>query len=240
MYIGKVYQNKEGCDFKVLAYSGNKMTVEWQDSYRHQMMVDANKALKGAILNPYHPTAYGVGFVGVGDFSKSKDGTSSRAYITWRGMLQRCYHEKTRRKLPTYEQCTVDVIWHNFQNFAKWFYEQYRTSWELDKDLLVKGNKLYGPDTCLMLPQEINLSLTKREASRGPSLIGVTYNTKTEKYIAQASNIHLGTFNSEVDAFLCYKDYKEGRLQKLAQLYKGKIPDEAFLALVNYQVEQGD
>ena len=49
----------------------------------------------------------------------------------------------------------------------------------LDKDLLSKGNKVYSESTCVFIPKDINLLLTKSTASRGEHLIGVHWcNTK--------------------------------------------------------------
>ena len=35
--------------------------------------------------------------------------------------------------------------------------------WEIDKDVLLKGNKIYSEDTCVFIPPCLNLMLTKRE-----------------------------------------------------------------------------
>lgn len=238
MYIGKVYQNKRGDSFKILAYSGNKMTIEWQDDYKHQMEVAATKAAKGLVDNPYSPEVYGKGFIGVGKFEKTSNGDPTKAYNAWRGMLQRCYHELTRLKLPTYEQCTVATPWHNFQNFAGWFYENYKAGWEVDKDLLLKGNKLYSEDTCAMVPGEINVVLLKSKAIRGDCLIGVS--KKNEKFVAQMNGRYLGYFETELEAYLCYKTHKEKKLKDLAHYYRAGLSTKAFQALIDYEVEQGD
>ena len=50
---------------------------------------------------------------------------------------------------------------------------------QLDKDLLVKGNKVYNESTCVFLPKEINSVLTKSTASRGDYLIGVCWSKNT-------------------------------------------------------------
>lgn len=70
-------------------------------------------------------------------------------------MLQRCYDKDSLEKNPTYKDCTVAEEWHNFQNFAEWFKENYIEGYHLDKDIKIKGNRVYGPDRCMFVtPQE--------------------------------------------------------------------------------------
>lgn len=84
-----------------------------------------------------------------------------KAYKVWGGMLQRCYGTNSAIKYPRYVGCSVCEEWKSFQLFAKWFLEQPNNSEkfpknELEKDILVKGNKVYSPETCCFVPQEIN------------------------------------------------------------------------------------
>jgi hypothetical protein len=77
-------------------------------------------------------------------------------------MMMRCYSLKWSSKFPTYKDCIVDERWHNFQIFGEWFEENYVEGFELDKDILGKSSKIYSPETCCFVPQEINLMFTKR------------------------------------------------------------------------------
>lgn len=82
-------------------------------------------------------------------------------YRKWAAIFERCYSEVFQKKHPTYIGCTVDERWHSFMAFREWVLAQ--PEWEglhLDKDLLVPGNKIYGPDTCLFISSFINSSLT--------------------------------------------------------------------------------
>jgi hypothetical protein len=99
---------------------------------------------------------YGVGFIGEGKFKSSLNGVRSKAHKTWTGMLERCYSEKCHARNPTYKECSVCDEWHNFQNFAKWFFKNYIKGFELDKDIKVKGNKIYSPDTCIFVSPKKN------------------------------------------------------------------------------------
>ena len=77
-------------------------------------------------------------------------------YIKWKHMLERCYSPKYHKNFPTYIGCSVCPEWRYFSKFRLWMENQNWKSMELDKDLLVKGNQVYGPDTCCFIPKPIN------------------------------------------------------------------------------------
>jgi hypothetical protein len=172
------------------------------------------------------------------------DKVQTRAASTWYGMKKRVRDAKKR---PTYEGCTISADFLDFQIFAEWCQHQVgygNAGWELDKDLLVRGNKMYSPATCVFVPPEINVALTKADKSRGSSPIGVSYKKSHSKYVAQvgigAVQKHLGLFDTEDEAFAAYKVAKEQFLQELAEQYKGQIDDRAYLALLRYEVSRED
>lgn len=98
-----------------------------------------------------------IGFIGQGKYSWK---THSLIAEVWSSMFQRSYSKKFHLKNPTYKNCSVDKRWHNFQNFATDYERMYPKNaiekFHLDKDILVPGNKIYGPDTCCFVPKEIN------------------------------------------------------------------------------------
>ena len=104
---------------------------------------------------------YGIGFIGVGNYKSRNKTGHTKAYNAWAAMLQRCYDSKLHLRNPTYKECSVIEEWYNFQNFAGWFEKNYIDGYQLDKDLLIKGNKIYSPETCCFVPKEINLILGK-------------------------------------------------------------------------------
>lgn len=144
--------------------------------------MEENNLKMGNIKNTYLPTVYSIGYLGEGEFKPTFKGKRTKEYSTWQGMLQRCYDEKFNNRHISYKKCEVCEEWHCFQNFAEWFYENYRPEimqgWQLDKDILVKGNKIYSPETCCFLPQRINKLLTKNNRVRGEYPIGVDYYKK--------------------------------------------------------------
>jgi hypothetical protein len=208
---------------------------------------------KGKISCPYERKVYEVGYPGEGEYKVKENGKNTRVYDTWHNMLYRCYDSKYHKKQPTYTNCEVDEDWLNFQNFAKWYYDNYYEVKDeimhLDKDILVKHNKIYSPDTCVFVPQKINGLFIKRDKSRGESVIG-TSSLKNGKYIVHCSMInpetgeskgkHLGIYETQDKAFEVYKYYKEKNIKEVADYYKDLIPIKLYDALYNYEVEITD
>ena len=168
-------------------------------------------------------------------------------------MLERCYNEKNRHKNPTYKNCNVSKEFHNFQNFGYWdennYYDIEGEKMCLDKDILVKHNKIYSPDTCVYVPNTINTLFTKNDSKRGTNPIGVS-NYKNGKYVSQCNlinpktgkskNKYLGLYETQEKAFEVYKYYKEKNINEVADYYKGQIPQEVYDALYAYEVEIDD
>lgn len=212
-----------------------------------------NSFKNGNVKCPYEPKVCGIGYIGEGKYRVSKNGKNTKVYDTWRDMLKRCYDEKHRGKNPSYIDCKVDKNWHNFQNFAKWYednyYEVESERMHLDKDILVKHNKVYSPDTCIFVPQTINLLFVKRDKSRGVSLIG-TSPFKNGKYrvdcqminpeTGKSKNEYLGYYETQQKGFEVYKYYKERNIKRVADYYKEQIPSELYNAMYNYEVEIDD
>jgi len=106
-------------------------------------------------------------------------------YSRWRDMLKRCYSEKYHKSRPSYVGCSVCDEWLYFMTFRKWMIEQDWEGMALDKDFLVQGNKVYSPDTCVFMPQQLNSLLVDCSAARGELPLGVSWHKGANKYRAQ-------------------------------------------------------
>ena len=158
-------------------------------------------------------------------------------------MLKRCYSEVSFKKSPSYEQCLTSETFNHYQQFKTWCNQQLgfgNTGWELDKDILVKGNKVYSEDTCCFVPKEINLLLVKHDKGRGDYLLGVDYHKNRKQFRARCSDKHLGWFNTELEAFRAYKQAKEAYIKEVANKWKDKIDPKVYDALIKYKVEITD
>lgn len=115
--------------------------------------------------------------------------------------------------------------------------------WQLDKDVLIKGNKAYSPDACCFVSSEINNLFIKSDSKRGEYPIGVT-KVKGGKYRAQIVKnnkvVYLGTFKTIEEAFQVYKTAKEQYIKEIADKYKNLIDKKVYQALINYKVEITD
>ena len=207
---------------------------------------------KGNIKCVYEKRTYGVGYLGIGEYSSKENGKKTKCYETWQKMLQRCYDDKLKEKYLTYKECEVCTEWHDFQNFAEWYENNYYEIEDevmcLDKDILVKGNKIYSPNTCVFVPQNINKLFTKCDKSRGKHPIGMTL-TSSGTYQVQCSNgygkrIYLGTYSTKEEAFRVYKQYKEKVIKEVIDSYERIIPEPHYSKLkkkmYNYRVEISD
>lgn len=201
----------------------------------------------GHIKCPYEPRFSGVGYIGEGKYKMCENGIETQSSIIWCSMLQRCYNSNNLLKCSTYNDCYVCDEWLNYQNFAKWYNDNYYTVNDeimcLDKDILYKGNRIYGPDTCIFVPTKINNLFTKCNKSRGGYPIGVSF--YNNKYIATCSNGYgnnkkLGRYNTIEEAFNVYKEYKEYIIKQIAEEYKEFIPFILYEALCSYEVDITD
>lgn len=245
--IGQIFENKYG-RYEVVAYeSARKVQVRWQD-YSCDVWCQWHDAVRGNVKNPMYPSIFGVGYFGVGPyFAYAKNSKIiEKSYSCWKAMLQRCYDNSPYNQWDSYRDCSVEPFWHNYQNFAKWYLDNYKEDHQLDKDILVKGSRTYGPDVCLFVPTRINRLFIRNKSCRGGLPIGVHMKQKvTPRYLATCANIdgvveYLGTYNTPTEAFLVYKNFKESVIKQVAEQYKDKIPELLYNILVTYQVAQDD
>lgn len=207
---------------------------------------------KESIKCPYERRTFGMGYIGEGKYKSKENGKHTRVYNSWNNMLRRCYDSKLHKKHPTYIGCESDKDWLCFQNFSNWdknnYYKVEDERMCLDKDILIKHNKIYSPETCVYVPQTINKLFTKRDNARGDSCIGTS--PYQNKYMVQCWLInpqtgkskqeYLGLYDTQEKGFEIYKYYKEHNIKEVADYYKCQIPGELYDALYSYEVEIGD
>ena len=230
-----------GMSMRIIGGDASDLTIEFEDG----TVVNGNLRLEnfkiGVIRNPNADTFFGVGKMGVGYNSVS----NPKEFNMWSGMLERSYSLLRKASDPTYKNCTASEYFRNFQNFIKWYNEN---KWEcdnqlvLDKDILIKGNKLYGENTCVLVDRHINNLFTSgSKACRGKYPIGMS--ERRGKFEVSYRGKWLGAHLTELEAFNTYKHAKESYIKQVADEYKSKyptFPQKLYDAMYKYEVEITD
>lgn len=198
----------------------------------------------GNIKDKFASTVCSKGIIG-DEVTIDNYGNQLPSYKCWYSMIHRCYDKHLKRD-KSYINCEVCEEWLHYSNFKKWYdknyYEIERENMCLDKDILIKGNKIYSPNTCIFVPNRINVLFAKSDSTRGKLPIGVSkYNNKYKSYILiDGKQKHLGVYDNKIDAFNSYKIAKENEIKRIADYYKENIPNKLYLAMYNWKVEIDD
>ena len=245
--VGKVYKSTSSGDFKVLKYNGyGNVEIQFLKT-GYETSATLGNIRNGKVKDPCVPSVYGVGVIGT-KYTSKVNGALTKEYVLWNNMLSRCYSDSYKKRYQTYDGCEVSDKFKSYEYFYEWCNKQVGfgvEGFELDKDLLIKGNKVYSEDSCVFIPSEINQLLTKNTASRGKYLIGVCWCNTKKAFVAQVSKSkgkreHLGFFKTELEAFNAYKVAKEAFVKEQAGKFKSQIDPRAYNALMNYEVNIDD
>lgn len=243
--VGCVYSTRNNGDMVITKYvNKNEVYVNFIKT-GYMTVARMGNIRKGNVRDRLLPSVYNVGICG--DETVYADGKHTVEYELWSGILQRCYSEKDREKFSAYNGCTVSENFKYFPYFKDWCKAQTgfnREGWQLDKDILVKGNKLYSENNCCFVPREINNLFIKRYANRGAYPIGVSYHKSGRKFTSNTSidglQQSLGLFNTPEEAFQAYKQAKECYIKDTANKWRDQIDPRTYEALMNYKVEMTD
>lgn len=238
IYLNKDYTLLDGSHIKIVEYDTCKnITIEFD--YGYKIKTTVNILNKGYFKHPNLRTVYNIGYIGVGGYNVADDKVM---YDKWSGMLRRCCDEKYKEKHPTYKNCKVVEEWECFQNFANWYSKKHRKGYELDKDILIKGNKIYSPETCCFVPSRINSLFIKRDNDRGEYPLGVSYNKRDNLYAISLPKDKKGKLNFKTceEAFNNFKILKEEYIKEVADEWKENIDLEVHEAMYRWIIEITD
>ncbi|HBY7915527.1 hypothetical protein [Acinetobacter baumannii] len=192
-----------------------------------------------------------VAGVGVNDFNGPIriNGKKIWEYNLWRNVLSRCYNQKFLDKCPSYIGVNCSEEWFVLSKFVEDIHEvpnhhRYELEgWNLDKDILIKGNRTYSKDAVCFVPKEINSLFTKSDATRGSLPIGVHLvreGVYTSSIRLAGKKTNLGCFRNSLEAFETYKQAKHQEIKRLANKWKDQIHDSVYEALLRYEVSIND
>lgn len=240
--LGKSFVSNHGEKYTVVDYvDSHRVAIKFEDGLIYWSSSNSIKA--GRIINLNRITTCGRGFIGDGQHTPTILGVKTLAYVKWQSMFNRVYGIR-RKANACYDDCSVDTRWNNFQTFAEWFTtksQSFNTSYTgeicLDKDLLCIGSKEYSPDTCCLLPVEINV------ASKVST--GFYYDNDRQKFCVDLTTLNgvrknerLGRFSNEDIALNVYSEAKDKYMVYLADKFKEYLSDDAYEALLDFNTKQ--
>ena len=246
MQEGDVFKTKSYGDLIITKYVNSKAVCVKFVVTGYETTTKASNVIAGSVKDGLLPTVHGIGITG--DSQVRVDGKHTKEYRLWNNMLKRCYSVGCQKVRPTYIDCSVSENFRYLQYFKEWCNNQIGFNsvdekgkpFALDKDILVKGNRVYNEDVCVFVPQEVNLLFTKRDKSRGEYPIGVSFHKSRGMLTATLNNKYLGYFNTAEQAFQVYKTAKEAYIKEVANKWKDKIDPKVYEALMNYEVHIDD
>ena len=156
-------------------------------------------------------------------------------YMTWKNMLRRCYDIRFHSRQPTYMGCSICDDWVLFSNFKLWMETQDWNGKQLDKDIILPGNKIYSPETCAFVDHSAN-SLFKDSLNTSlPKGVGIDKTGK--KYTAfcgvDGKCLYLGSFDYVDDAECAYKKEKKKQIIKVANRQTDRRVTSALIQIAN-------
>lgn len=170
-------------------------------------------------------------------------------YDLWVSILKRCYQKNTRCKNEAYKGVTVCDEWLSFANFFGWLNKEvgYRgkpVGMELDKDLIIKGNRVYSPEACSFVPSCVNTLLISCKVARGEWPVGVCFHKNNGWFVARLNCYgvvkHLGNYSTPEDAFAVYKIAKEAHIKVVAIQHKDVLKPAVFESLMGWEINIDD
>lgn len=241
VYIGDIFTNGEGCSYVVIDYKNSQeATVKFDDVSGFETTTNVSNIKKGSIKNPFYPSVYGIGFIGVGRHKSKVDGRNTLAYSTWIGMFIRCYRKNIKQSDISYIGCLVAPEWHNFQNFADWYegHDSYGLSYHLDKDLLKKGNRVYSPELCCLIPPELNAAIVNPAPSSTGLPVGVNLCKRSGRFRVRVNekgvSRYIGRFDSVDAARAAYVEAKECHIKALAKDWQSRVAENVYNSLISW------
>lgn len=246
-YLGKTFQSNNCGVFKVVEYNSfTNVKIVFLDT-GFETVTHICSVKRGEVKDCFKPTVRGFGIIGK-EVIRDSGGKILESYRKWESMIDRVYGRdcKVDDKNPYHDvYISEDFRW--FKTFKDWCNKQIgfnNEGWALDKDILVKGNKLYSPEACCFVPAELNSLLVNNRAVRGSFPVGVYYDKSRNNFQAyvrvNGERKSLGRHGTVEEAFYAYKKAKEDYIKEVAKKWKDQIDTRVYDALMNYEVNLDD
>ena len=247
-YVGMLIQTKSYGSFVIVDYLDKDSVKVRFERTGYEVYARISNVVKGKVSDKLQKGVKGVGIKG--DAPSRIGGVLDIAYTYWCSMLIRCYDQNKQGQLQYYEGCSVSEHFKNLEYFSTWCSKQIGfdatdckgKSFQLDKDILVRGNKVYSEDTCCFVPQQINKVIMDSKKIRGAYPVGVTLTrSRFRAAISRYGKVtHIGNFDNAEEAFLAYKQAKEDYIKEIANKWKDQIDPRIYEALMNWEINIDD
>tara|TARA_R110000851_G_scaffold229937_1_gene382690 strand:+ start:102 stop:755 length:654 start_codon:yes stop_codon:yes gene_type:complete len=204
---GDIFKTNNYGSIKVINRVHSKLVVVEFIDTGYTCTATEDNAKNGRVKDKIKPVIFAVGFIGDGKYS-----STSRYYSIWHNMLDRCYSTENDKN-SAYSECVVCDEWLNFQSFAIWCDVNYIDGYEIDKDIMVRGNKIYSPIACSFVSQEENKKNKPTMQKNNTSGVkGVNFDSNSSKWLARKSigkgkRVRVGLFTTVEEAKLALDSY---------------------------------
>jgi hypothetical protein len=190
----------------------------------------------GKVINRFEKSLFGFGYKGIGKHEFCENGLKTVKYIIWCSMVRQVFDKKYHETHPTYANTLICDEWANFQVWGDWFDKNHIDGWQLDKDIL--GDKIYSPETCCFLPQEINQAFAVNTSGKTNLPPGVRKNKN--KFVGQIYFNGKAQISKSLEtpdcAFRWYKEQKEKHIQQLANKWKNLLPENVYTKMLEHRI----
>ena len=231
--LGEIRNNKLGTPMQIIRFNvQSDMRIKFLDEHGYETNTTYGNFKNGQIKNPYDKSVKGIGYMGEGIHRAKVNGKATLQNSIWVQMIRRCYTIEDSQ----WRDCEICEEWLNYQNFAEWYNANYYdlgdgTRMHLDKDILIKGNRLYSPETCMIVPQRINMIFMTKERGVDADLPNAIYRC-VNGYQSSYNGKSLGVFKTLDEAIAEHDRVKRIHIKEVAEEYYGKIPDKLYNAML--------
>lgn len=238
--VGEVVVARGGGIAEIIEYKSSKDVLVMFKDTGFTLNTNYKQFKKGGMVDRLTPTVYGFGIIG--NCTITENGKLNRVYEVWKNMIMRCYCEK-KKGLKRYSDVTVSEEFRRLSDFKVWCEEQVgfnNEGWQLDKDILVRGNKVYSKNACCFVPPEINYLVCDHNG-RGTRGLPVGVDSCGGKYVARirvgsGETKRIGGFSTPDDAHKAYKYHKEQHIKHITTLWRGSLSKDVYDALMSWEV----
>ena len=201
------------------------VVVQFDDEHKAIVLCRNDSFRLGKVQNPYHPTVQGIAYIGEPDY------IDRQSYVMWEAMIKRCYNPN-QTNVKAYAECKVCDEWLSYANFKIWYDENYYKCEEtlsIDKDIVKPNNKIYSPNTCILIP--IKLNMLMRASILKAKGVTKSSNSNYPYRVVYEDNYKL--FATYEEAHIFYKTYKYNHIIEEINKYRDIIPCNIIEKLLN-------